>query len=55
MVPELGVIEVTAGAGLEGEPEELGLTVPPPQPGNRNATSNKEQTNNQYLGDIKGN
>jgi hypothetical protein len=55
MFPELGVIEVTVGAGLGEGLEELDLTVPPPQPGNRNATSNKAQTGNQCLGDIKGN
>ena len=51
MVPDLGVIEVTVGAGLGGL-GELGLTVPPPQPGSSNATISKEQTGNQCLGDI---
>lgn len=55
IVPELGVIEVTVGAGLEEGLEELGLIVPPPQPSKRNARSNKEQTGNRCLGDIKGN
>jgi hypothetical protein len=55
MFPELGVIEVTVGAGLEEGLVELGLIVPPPQPGKRNATSNKEQTGNQFFRGIKGN
>jgi hypothetical protein len=55
MVPELGVIEVTVGAGLGEGLEELGLIVPPPQLGKRNAKSNREQTGNQCLGDIKEN
>lgn len=53
--PVLGVIEVTVGAGLGEGLGELGLIVPPPQPGNRKATSNKEHTGNQRLGDMRGN
>ena len=55
MFPELGVIEVTVGAGLEVGLVELGLIVPPPQPGKKSATSNKEQTGNQFFRGIKGN
>ena len=55
VVPELGVIEVTVGAGLGGGGElgVLGAVVPPPQPGNRSARSNREQTGSQDLRDIK--
>ena len=38
VVPELGVVKVTVGAGLEGE---FGVVVPPPQPVKRSARSNK--------------
>ena len=55
IVPELGVIEVTVGAGLDGGLGELGLTVPPPQPGNRSARSNSKERGNQHLRDIKEN
>ena len=55
IVPELGVIEVTVGAGLDGGLEELDLTVPPPQAGNRSVRSNREDRENQYLRDIKEN
>jgi hypothetical protein len=54
MFPELGVIEVTVGAGSEGGLVESDLTVPPPQPGSMNATISREQTGNHCLGDIKG-
>src|ERR1700687_1025013 len=53
IVPELGVIEVTVGAGLLGGLGVLGLIVPPPQPGNRSVRSNREPTGNQYLRDIR--
>ena len=53
MVPELGAIEVTVGAGLDEGLGVLGLIVPPPQPGNRSVRSNREPTGNQYLRDIK--
>jgi hypothetical protein len=55
IAPELGVIEVTVGAGLGGGLGELGLTVPPPQPGNRSVRSNRKERGNQYLRDIKEN
>ena len=55
IVPELGMIEVTVGAGLDGGLGELGLTVPPPQPGNRSVRSNTKERGNQYLRDIKEN
>jgi hypothetical protein len=54
VVPELGVIEVTVGAELDGgELGVLGVVVPPPQPGNRSARSNREQTGSQDLRDIR--
>jgi hypothetical protein len=53
VVPVLGVIEATWGAGLEGG---LGVAaIPPPQPGKNSAKSNREQAGKQYLGDIKKN
>ena len=55
IAPELGVIEVNVGAGLDGGLGELGLTVPPPQPGNRSVRSNRKERGNQYLRDIKEN
>jgi hypothetical protein len=54
MFPELGVLEVTVGAGSEEGFVESGLTVPPPQPVSRNATSSREQRGSHRLGDIKG-
>ena len=54
VVPELGVINVTVGAGLDGEPGDLGvLAKPPPQPGKESARINREKTGNQYLRDIR--
>ena len=53
VVPVVGVIEVTVGAGLGGGFDVLGVVVPPPQPGNRSARSNREQTGNQDLRDIR--
>ena len=47
VVPEVGDIAMTAGAGLAGGAVVLGVVVPPPQPGNRSARSNREQTGNQ--------
>ena len=55
VVPELGVIEVTVGAELDGESGGLGVVVPPPQPVSRSARSNTEETGNQCLRDIRGN
>jgi hypothetical protein len=55
MFPELGVIEVTVGAGLEEGLVGSALTVPPPQPVIMNAARSKQQTGNHRLGDIKGN
>ena len=53
VVPVLGVIEATWGAGLEGG---LGVAaMPPPHPGRNSASSNREQTGKQYLCDIKKN
>ena len=54
MFPELGVIEVTVGAGLEEGLVGSGLTVPPPQPVSMNAKIKREQRGNHRLGDIKG-
>lgn len=53
MFPELGVIEVTVGAGLEEGLVGSGLTVPPPQPVSMNAKIKREQRGNHRLGDIK--
>lgn len=56
VVPELGVIRVTLGAGLDvglGELDVFGVVVPPPQPGNSSARSNREQTGNKYPRDIR--
>jgi len=53
VVPELGVIKVTVGVGLDVGLGGLGEVVPPPQPVNRSARINREQTGNQYLRDIR--
>lgn len=53
VVPELGVIRVTVGAGLDGGLGGLGEVVPPPQPVNRSARNNRGKTGNQYLRDIR--
>jgi len=47
VVPELGAIEVTVGAGFG---EGAGV-LPPPQPGNKSARSNRELTG-KFLYDI---
>ena len=51
VVPVLGEIEVTVGAGVDGG---FGAAaIPPPQPGRNSTSSNREQTGEQYLCDIK--
>jgi hypothetical protein len=57
VVPVLGVIAVTWGAGLApGLDGELWVAArPPPHPGRNSASSKREQTGKQYLGDIKKN
>ena len=53
VVPELGVISVTVGAGLDGEPGDLGVAKPPPQPVKKSDRSNRERAGSQYLRDIR--
>ena len=50
VVPVLGVIEATWGAGFDGG---FGVAaMPPPHPGKNSARNNREQTGKQYLRDI---
>jgi hypothetical protein len=53
VVPVVGEIAVTVGAGLAGASGVLAMVVPPPQPGKKSASSNREQTGNQDWRDIK--
>ena len=53
VVPVAGDIAVTVGAGFVGASPVLGEVVPPPQPGKRIASSNREQTGNQDWRDIR--
>ena len=48
VVPEVGVIEATVGAGLDG----FCAGVLPPQLGSTSTSSNRELTGNQFLEDI---
>jgi hypothetical protein len=51
VVPVLGVTEEMLGAGVDGG---FGVAaIPPPQPGRNSTSSNREQTGEQYLCDIK--
>ena len=53
VVPVLGVMEATLGAGLDGGSGVAAM--PPPHPGKSSASSNREQTGKQYLCDIREN